>query len=80
MIITFDIKTNTNYSIPFNFKARTEISTRLDYREIEDEIEYLGEGSFGIVFLGTYRGNKVAIKRMKIHQKMIIQWKNLKKK
>ena len=27
--------------------------------------QFIGEGSFGIVFLGNFRGNKVAIKKMK---------------
>ena len=41
----------------------TEPSTRLDYDEIQFE-KQLGEGSFGIVYLGDYRGNKVALSRL----------------
>ncbi|ELP84083.1 protein kinase domain containing protein, partial [Entamoeba invadens IP1] len=44
--------------------ASTESSCRLDYDELDIQ-KKLGEGSFGIVFKGTYRGNDVAIKKMK---------------
>ena len=40
------------------------MTTVLDPDELIED-KKLGEGSFGIVFLGTFRGNKVAIKRMK---------------
>ncbi|ELP87573.1 protein kinase, putative, partial [Entamoeba invadens IP1] len=42
----------------------TVMSTRLDPDELIEE-KQLGEGSFGVVLLGKYRGNKVAIKKMK---------------
>ncbi|GAB1220071.1 hypothetical protein ENUP19_0047G0130 [Entamoeba nuttalli] len=42
----------------------TEISTKFDPDELI-EIKKIGEGSFGIVYLGKFRGNKVAIKKMK---------------
>ena len=45
-------------------KAETELSTRLDPDELIEE-KKLGEGSFGVVFLGNFRGHKVAIKKMK---------------
>ncbi|GAB1228111.1 hypothetical protein ENUP19_0374G0022 [Entamoeba nuttalli] len=44
--------------------GETEISTRLDPDEIKEEMK-IGEGSFGIVYVGEFRGNKVAIKKMK---------------
>ena len=40
------------------------MSSRLHYNELSEE-KKLGEGSFGIVYLGTYRNNKVAIKKLK---------------
>ncbi|ELP83881.1 protein serine/threonine kinase, putative [Entamoeba invadens IP1] len=45
-------------------RAFTTSSTRLDYHELNEE-KKLGEGSFGIVYKGEYRGNVVAIKKLK---------------
>ncbi|ELP85861.1 serine/threonine protein kinase, putative [Entamoeba invadens IP1] len=42
----------------------TEMSTRLDPDELIEE-KKLGEGSFGIVYKGSFRKNCVAIKKMK---------------
>ncbi|GAB1226950.1 hypothetical protein ENUP19_0312G0002 [Entamoeba nuttalli] len=47
-----------------SISGETEISTRLDQDEIKEE-KKIGEGSFGIVYVGEFRGNKVAIKKMK---------------
>ncbi|GAT98862.1 hypothetical protein CL6EHI_123290 [Entamoeba histolytica] len=47
-----------------SIEGGTEISTRLDPDEIKEE-KKIGEGSFGIVYVGEFRGNKVAIKKMK---------------
>ena len=40
------------------------MSTKLDPNELIEE-EVLGEGSFGTVYKGTFRGQKVSIKKMK---------------
>ena len=42
----------------------TQLSTKLDQNELIEE-EVLGEGSFGTVYKGTFRGQKVTIKKMK---------------
>ena len=44
--------------------VETQLSTSLDADELVAE-EQIGKGSFGVVFKGTYRGNAVAIKRLK---------------
>ncbi|ELP92501.1 protein serine/threonine kinase, putative [Entamoeba invadens IP1] len=46
------------------FVGVTEKSTRIDYDELKED-KKLGEGSFGVVYKGTFRGNVVAIKKMK---------------
>ena len=64
MIVSVDIKKGIKETVPLKMIITTEQSTRLDPDEIQEE-KKLGEGSFGIVFLGTFRGKRVAIKKMK---------------
>ncbi|ELP86767.1 tyrosine protein kinase FRK, putative [Entamoeba invadens IP1] len=64
MIVSLDLKGGKQNTTLVNIKALVEQSTRLDYDEIKTE-KKLGEGSFGIVYKGTYRGNVVAVKKMK---------------
>ncbi|ELP91752.1 protein serine/threonine kinase, putative [Entamoeba invadens IP1] len=45
--------------------ATSKLTTRLDPDELKKD-KKLGEGSFGVVFKGTFRDNNVAIKKMKI--------------
>ena len=42
----------------------TELTTKLHFDDIICE-KQIGEGSFGVVFKGTFRGNDVAVKKMK---------------
>ncbi|ELP85046.1 protein serine/threonine kinase, putative [Entamoeba invadens IP1] len=65
-IISLYMKDGKPVTTPFKITVETVISTRLDYEDLEEE-QKIGEGSFGIVYRGTYRGNIVAIKKMKHH-------------
>lgn len=46
-----------------NKKADEMWQVELDELSFDDPVEVIGQGSFGIVLLGEYRGTKVAIKR-----------------
>ena len=50
------------YEIGIN--AKTDLSNKLDPDELKED-KFLGEGGFGIVYQGTFRGNTVVIKKMK---------------
>ena len=64
-IVSTSLKDQTE-SIPLimYFSFETEISTRIDPDELTFQRQ-LGEGCFGIVYLGIFKGNLVAIKKMK---------------
>ncbi|ELP90932.1 protein serine/threonine kinase, putative [Entamoeba invadens IP1] len=64
MIVSLDLHSGKQNTTLMNIKTLVEQSTRLDYDEIKTE-KKLGEGLFGIVYKVTYRGNVVAIKKMK---------------
>ncbi|EDR26651.1 protein serine/threonine kinase, putative [Entamoeba dispar SAW760] len=64
LIVSSDVKNNKEKIYQLQVIFETQISTRLDPDEIKEE-KKIGEGSFGIVYLGTFKGNKVAIKKMK---------------
>ena len=63
-LISANLKKGMTTETDIKIHAETELTTRLDPDELIQE-KKLGEGSFGIVFLGNFRGYKVAIKKMK---------------
>ncbi|ELP86900.1 protein serine/threonine kinase, putative [Entamoeba invadens IP1] len=64
-LFSVDFKSGITAETPINLVAITQISTKLDYEELNED-KKLGEGGFGIVYKGTFRGNFVAIKKMKL--------------
>ena len=52
-------------NIPLVLKAETEVTTRIHYDDVVPAEKQIDEGSFGIVFRGRFRGEDVAIKKMK---------------
>jgi len=49
---------------PTLLSTRTELKTTLHFEDISKE-KQIGEGSFGVVFRGKFRGEDVAVKQMK---------------
>ncbi|ELP84585.1 protein serine/threonine kinase, putative [Entamoeba invadens IP1] len=64
IIVSQDVKSGEETLNTISIQAETVLSTRLDPNELNEE-KQIGEGGFGIVFMGTYRNNVVAIKMMK---------------
>ncbi|ELP87643.1 protein serine/threonine kinase, putative [Entamoeba invadens IP1] len=64
MLIYSNLESGDHSQLPFQISAETKMSSKIDPDELVEE-KKLGEGSFGIVYKGTFRGNVVAIKKMK---------------
>ncbi|ELP92836.1 tyrosine protein kinase, putative [Entamoeba invadens IP1] len=63
--IALDITSGQQTTTSVTVNVTTEKSTKLNYRKLEESSQ-IGEGSFGVVYKGIFRGNTVAIKKMKI--------------
>ncbi|ELP88684.1 protein serine/threonine kinase, putative [Entamoeba invadens IP1] len=64
LLFSANLKSGKTTEIQIQITAKTEISTKLDPDELIDN-KKVGEGSFGIVYQGEFRGSDVAIKKMK---------------
>ncbi|BFU26633.1 protein kinase, putative [Entamoeba histolytica HM-1:IMSS-B] len=64
LLVALDMKKGKQFNCKINLNIKTEITSHLDYDELKEE-KQIGEGSFGVVYKGTFRGKTVAIKKMK---------------
>ncbi|KAH3742599.1 protein serine/threonine kinase [Pelomyxa schiedti] len=61
--ISVNTHSSTGDSIGYlSGRIDSTLSTRLDYEELILKVPAIGDGSYGIVYAGTWRGNDVAIK------------------
>ncbi|ELP89213.1 serine/threonine protein kinase, putative [Entamoeba invadens IP1] len=64
VVIAKSLKVQKEIYNDIKIEGNAALSTRLDPTELIDN-EKVGEGSFGVVYKGTFRGNLVAIKKLK---------------
>ena len=63
-IVYLDLNNGIQKDEDLRIDVQTAMSTYIDSEEVSEE-KVMGEGSFGVVYKGSYRNNKVAIKKMK---------------
>ncbi|ELP83546.1 protein serine/threonine kinase, putative [Entamoeba invadens IP1] len=72
VLVTNAFDQQTAFCKEIKISARSKLSTRLDPDDLKEE-KKIGEGSFGVVFKGSYRGNVVVIKKMKNTQESLTE-------
>ena len=64
-ITAMEVEDQEKESAVFELHLESDLSMKLDYEELQLILPPIGEGAFGMVFRGTYRGREVAVKKMK---------------
>ncbi|BFU25977.1 tyrosine kinase, putative [Entamoeba histolytica HM-1:IMSS-B] len=64
-IIAMDLDEEIKETAKISIIIESDLSTKLDHTELKLQMPAIGEGAFGMVFIGSYRGQKVAVKKMK---------------
>ena len=64
-IVAMDMDEEVKETAKLTILIESDLSTKLDHTELRLQMPAIGEGAFGMVFVGTYRGQKVAVKKMK---------------
>ena len=64
-IIAMDIEDQNKETAKITLKIESDLSLKLDHTDLQPQMPAIGEGAFGMVFRGCYRGRDIAIKKMK---------------
>lgn len=68
LVIATELKTNQEIFIALRINLESKLSTRIDHEQLQMDSSPIGEGSFGIVYKGHWRGQEVAVKVVKNQQ------------
>ncbi|KAL7719849.1 Serine-threonine protein kinase [Entamoeba marina] len=64
-IVAMDVDDSVKETAKIKIIMESDLSIKLDHTDLKPNNPPIGEGAFGLVFSGKYRGQDVAIKKMK---------------